>query len=368
MPSRILFLLHGIGQRAPAGSANRPGDAAASWPKAPVQLLIDLAKRYKPDVDIGLDPGPTGIKIVPLSYCELIVSQLDEWGALSNDAPAMLKDKLPALGTEIDALGQVTGEDATAFWNGPVDLFFYRFFMDQAIRTHVRQQIQAAMTADVTGVGFICHSMGTAVLHDTLAEIFDDPATFGALANMKVLLYASIANVSSVFQSIADPHISTVRPKRSLKSGGRGLARVDVFVNAHHLLDPVPHLGMFRPKWDAARSFYFDIDTGPPKWIDVHGLVKYLLNPRVHVPIIETMCNAEISETKKKEETQKYDAMVGDPCPAALAKLTADVSAVRSAWDATNKKGAAQCVATLVQAVKAFDAARKACIQAGGNP
>jgi hypothetical protein len=129
-------------------------------------------------VDIGLDPGPNGIRIVPLSYCELIVRQLDEWGTLSDDAPAMLKDKLPTLGAEIDALGQVTGEDATAFWNGPVDLFFYRFLMDQAIRTHVRQQIQSAMTPAVTGVGFICHSMGTAVLHDTLAEIFNDPGTF----------------------------------------------------------------------------------------------------------------------------------------------------------------------------------------------
>ena len=368
MPSRILFVLHGIGQRAPDGSTNRPTDAASSWSKAPVQLLIDLAKRYKPGVDIGLNPGPNGVKIVPLSYCELIVKQLDEWGALSNDVPVMLKDKLPQLGAEIDALGSVTGEDATAFWNGPVDLFFYRFFMDQAIRTHVRQQIKNALTPDVTGVGFICHSMGTSVLHDTLAEIFNDPGTFGAMANMNVMLYASIANVSTVMRSIADPHVSAVRPQRSLQTGGQGTARVQAFVNAHHILDPVAHIGLFRPKWNATTSFYMDIDTGPPKWIDVHGLVKYLMNPRVHIPIMRTMINADISVTKANEETTKYDALPGDPCTAALAKLTADVQAVRAAWDARVQKGAPQAIATLIPAVKAFQAARAACIQAGGNP
>ncbi|HEX7122419.1 MAG TPA: hypothetical protein VF178_08630, partial [Gemmatimonadaceae bacterium] len=263
---------------------------------------------------------------------------------------------------------ECTGDDATLFWSGPVDLFFYRFFMDQAIRTHVRQQIRNAMTPDVSGVGFICHSMGTAVLHDTLAEVFNDPGTFGAIANMNVLLYAAIANVSTVFKSIADPHVSPVRPKKSLTSGGQGTARVDVFINAHHALDPVPYLGMFRPKWNKARSFYLDIDCGPPKWIDVHGLVKYLMNPRVHIPIMRTMCNADIAAGREAQEIAVYDALPGDGCPTALASLADDVLAVKAAWDARTQKGAAQCIATLVQAVKAFRNARTACLAEGGNP
>lgn len=368
MPTRILFLIHGIGQRAPAGSTNRPADAAACWSMAPVDLLIDLAKRYKPDIDIGLDPGPHGVKIVPLSYCELIVSLLDDWDELPEDAPAKLRQELPTLGAEIDALGECSGEDATVFWNGPVDLFFYRFFMDQAIRTHVRQQIRKAITSDVTGVGFICHSMGTAVLHDTLAEVFNDPGTFGAIANMNVLLYASIANVSTVLKSIADPHVSPVRPKHSLTTGGQGPARVNVFLNAHHRLDPVPYLGMFRPKWNKAHSFYLDIDTGSPKWIDVHGLAKYLMNPRVHIPIMRTMCNADISKTREDDEIEAYDALPGDACPTALAALDTDVRAVKDAWDARPQKGAAQCITALVQAFKAFKTARTACLAERGGP
>lgn len=368
MPARVLFLLHGIGQRAPAGSTNRPADAAACWSKAPVELLIDLAKRYKPDIDIGLDPGPQGLKIVPLSYCDLIVSQLDQWGELSDDAPAMLREKLSTLGSEIDALGECTGDDATVFWNGPVDVFFYRFLMDQAIRTQVREQITKAITSDVEDVGFICHSMGTAVLHDTLAEIFNDPGTFGTISNMNVVLYAAIANVSTVLKSIADPHVSPVRPIGSLTSSGQGTARVDVFLNVHRELDPVPHIGLFRPKWNKSRSFYLDVDTGPPKWIDVHGLVKYLMNPRVHIPIMNTMCNASISGAQEAEEIEAYDALPGDPCPTALAALAGAVHDVKEAWDDRPQKGAAQCIAALVQAFKAFKTARSACLDEGGIP
>jgi hypothetical protein len=43
--------------------------------------------------------------------------------------------------------------------------------------------------------------MGTAVLHDTLAETLASPEQFGSFANMDIQLYMSIANVSKVLRS-----------------------------------------------------------------------------------------------------------------------------------------------------------------------
>ena len=39
-------------------------------------MLIATARTYDPGIDFGLNPSPDGIRIVPLSYCDIIVREL----------------------------------------------------------------------------------------------------------------------------------------------------------------------------------------------------------------------------------------------------------------------------------------------------
>jgi hypothetical protein len=274
---------------------------------------------------------------------------------------------------ELKQLAGISAAEAPYFWNGPVDLLFYRFLLGPDIRAHVRSQIAHALaTSGAPGGGmpscsFIGHSMGTAVLHDTLAELLSNATQFGGLASMDVQMYASVANVSRVMRSFADPHRSAVRPNGAVGDPATP-AKIGAFVNVHHIADPVPHIGMFDPKWDPTKCFYIDVNVERMKWIDVHGLIHYLENPRVHIPILRTVLAADIDEATEAKAVKAYDARIGDKCPEALSALVDEVAILKKEWDDRGSGvGAVDVVMELVHVYKAFANARTACLGAGGG-
>lgn len=370
MPSHVLFLLHGIGQRAPAGATDQPRAAADAWPKAPVELLLGLARKYAPEVEVSLKADTEGIRIVPLSYCDLIVRQIADWSEFgSGDVAGAVRQRFATVAPLLGALQGISEPDAPFFWSGPVDLLFYRFFFDQDIRTHVRTQIADALTPSGAGdtmpsCSFICHSMGTSVLHDTLHEMLVDPDTFGGFANMDIQCYASIANVSTVMRSLIDPHASAVRPIGALP-GNHVQASVRRFINVRHSVDPVVLLGLFRPFWPTDKRFYRQVTIEQLKWTDVHGLVKYLEHPRVHIPILRVVCGAEIDRRTEEGAIEEYEDSAGDPCPDALQGLRERVRLLREMWEARGTQSPVDFAVALIDAWKAFDRARRECGQGG---
>jgi hypothetical protein len=367
MARRILFLLHGVGQRAPDTAADKPAAAAAAWSKAPVELLTKLAKKYDPRSDVSLNPGPDGVRIVPLSYCEVIIRELIAWDDFgSTDIAGAFDQRFPQLGPgRIGQLKGIAKADAPYFWNGPVDVLFYRLFFDRDIRAHLREQIAQAMVSSGAGTlppcSFISHSLGTSVMHDTLAELLTAPEQFGGFANMDIQLYASVANVSKVLQSVANPHGSAVRP-----IGAPGDARVSAFVrqflNVHHIADPVAHIGMFRPSWNPELTFYRDVEIRQPKFVDVHGLVHYLQHPQVHIPILRAACGMTISAAVEKKALLEFDELEGDPCPEALGVLLDSARMIKQAWDDRGDAvGPVEFAMAMVSAVKSIQEARDAC-------
>lgn len=368
MARHVLFVLHGIGQRPAAGAADGPADVANGWWTSTVDLLMKLAKKYQPDIDCSLNPSPTGIRIVPLSYCDLIVRMLESWDDVgSSDVAAAFDAKFPAFGAgRLSQLKGISKRDSGLFWGGPVDVLLYRLFLDGDIRTHVREQIARNLIGSSVGgqlptCSFICHSMGTAVLHDTLAELLAAPDQFGGFANMDIHLYASVSNVSKVLQSRFNPHDSPVRPLGA-PSDSRFPACVRTFVNAHNTVDPVAHIGMFRPKWDPAVCDYLDVEEARLKWIDVHGLVHYLENPSVHIPILRAACQITIDAATEKKAIKAWVDSKGDDCPEALEALKRKVVKLKADWDAKGDAfGPVEVAVSLTDVWRAFEDARAAC-------
>ncbi len=364
MASTILFLIHGVGQRPPAGASDPAKEIARTWWKEPVQALLDAAKGFAPDVPIGLDVDE-GVKVVPLSYCDLIVQQLERWEDVgSSDVAAAAAKTFPDLGTEfLDDLREIADEDAGFFWTKSVDVLLYRVFHDRAIRQHVRAQVVEALKNNSEGgrlpaVAFMAHSLGTAVMHDTLFELLNDPAEFGGLVNLDVLAYASLANVSKVLMSLANPHESIVRP---FGAPGAGRARVRTFVDARHKWDPIPYIGGFKPGWDPATSRFRPVGMSRIHDINTHSYAEYVKHPAVWGPVLEKVLQRPLTPAKLARLVAQHDALPEPPCIAAIKELADAVTDLGVAMDALRPQGAWQAIAAFTKAARLLQEAKDAC-------
>jgi hypothetical protein len=372
MARTILFLIHGVGQRAAAGSSNPSRDAAVTWWKAPVESLVTQARTYAPHVDFGLTCGANGVKIVPLSYCDLIVEQLERWDDVgSTDIAGAVKKQFPDLGLPyVESLADISAADAPAFWSKAVDILLYRAFHDRAIRVHVREQIRRAIVDNATGgqlpgVAFVAHSLGTAVLHDTLAELFLNPQEFLGLVNMDVLVYCSLANVSKVLQSVVNPHESPVRP---FGASGLGQPRVRRFINVHHKYDPIPYIGMFRPAaWSPAMCAYQASEPSHITAVNTHAYVEYLRDPRVWAPLFECILDVPLSSSQLDALVAAHDARPSPPCIAAVQELRDTVSDLALLVSHLNPSSVWQSIGAFTRGLAAIDEARAQCGGAAGG-
>ena len=372
MARTILFLIHGVGQRAPVGSTNPARDAAATWWKEPVEALVQQARSYAPNADIGLTCGANGVKIVPLSYCDVIIEQLERWSDFrSTDVAEAVSKQFPDLGLQyLESLADISAADSPAFWSKAVDILLYRVFHDRAIRVHVREQIRRALvdnsiSGQLPGVAFIAHSLGTAVLHDTLAELFLNPQEFLGLVNMDVLAYCSLANVSKVLQSVVNPHESPVRP---FGANGLGQPRVRRFINVHHKYDPIPYIGMFRPAaWNPEMCAYLASEPTHVTAVNTHAYVEYLRDPRVWAPLFECVLDIPLSPVQLEALVAVHDARPSPPCVAAIEELKDTVSELAFLVTHLNPSNAWQAIGAFTRAFAAIDDARAKCRAISGG-
>jgi hypothetical protein len=366
MARKLLFLLHGIGQRAPDDATDKPRAAADGWWREMADTIIALAAEHAPGVEIGLNPSANGIKIVPLSYCDLLIRQLQSWDTLGNRKVAdAVARQFPGLGAEfVDVLRDISMEDSGFFWSGGVDVLLYRVFHDVEIRTHVRQQVTRALFDNANAnvlpsCGFISHSMGTAVLHDVLAELFVNPQEFGGFVNMDVEVYASLANVSKVLSNDLNPHSSPVRP---FGASGPGRARVRTFINAHHACDPVPLIGLFKPGWNPLTTPYLDVTIDCIKEPNTHAFHRYVEHPNVWVPIFRTLLEVSITQDRQAQLVTSYEAAPAAPCPQALESVRHTATELARVWrEKAGGVGVWQFAVALTKAYRALAEAREAC-------
>jgi len=373
MARTILFVIHGVGQRAPAGSTNPASDAAKTWWKEPVDTIVSLARKHAPRADIGLKPKDEGVQIVPLSYCDVLVDHLVGWKDAADgtkDVSAALRARYPALGEEYLAeLSDITTDDSDFFWSKAVDVLLYRVFLDVRIRQHVRTQIVRALKEHasrgrVPAAAFVSHSLGTAVLHDTLAELLRDPVEFGGIANIDVLAYVSLANVSKVLTNLENPYESPVRPFGAGHTAG---ARMRRFINARHELDPIPYIGGFNPDWDPQTSNYSLVTMNRITDPNTHSFVEYLKHPGVWAPLFEAILDKPVTPEQLEQLTEQHDKAPLPPCAAALETLRDEVESLKDAVAALKPTTAWQSISAFTRAARVIEEARTACVKAGAN-
>jgi hypothetical protein len=363
---QILFLIHGMGA----------GARAASDPNWWTDVLAGLrrsAKTYKHDGDLVLrDPAPGQVLVVPLTYHALFDDVRAKWAALSPSDTGWLPlvQQLafndPVATAKLPGWAQSAG---TFFWTHVLDVLLYRYVLEFTIpiRELVATQVAEAWTrADIdndtnTPVHFLAHSLGTAVLHDSIAFLGRDPA-FGP-GTHRIASVVTCANVSAILENGFPPYGSIDRPVNA-PPPPRGMT--SAHFSFRHELDPIAEIVRpFRADehgWPA--SAYRDAVTIDVKDWNVHGYSHYLDNPSVHLRLFERLWPTEAWATRRDPAMIAYRDTPGTRCPVALARARQELAAIFAHPFPDTVDG---FVDVVVHTMAALQRARDACRQEGGQ-
>jgi hypothetical protein len=327
MPRHVLFFVHGIGQHA-AGWAREAG--------GPIDTLKKSAALY--DCFHGLDLE-NELDMVEIRYDDIFDAHLDQWAALASElknAPGG-----SARFNRVNDLLARVGDDRNTFASFGGDVLLYTGF--ELIAKRVRLRVNAVIADKVNSAqlaardqpgatpefGIVGHSLGTTVVHDSLAQLADnawlppDAASLDALAlndqqkkRVADMLRQGAANPFAPPGFVWDCIMMVSNTSRLLcqlamtpyqscvKSGAGGYARN--FLNVEHALDPVSKLKQFKMPgaWDGGVQIDVDHIHDP----NIHGFGHYLQHPAVHGPLFRLLVPAFTAGCfdKSKELARTY--------------------------------------------------------------
>lgn len=224
------------------------------------------------------------------------------------------------------------------FYTHWMDVIYYGLmFWGEKIRNELAAKInELYIQANQTGqtVNVIAHSLGTAVLHDTLVKLYRKDADIRAKApeldvdQFKFDAIIQVANVSrlvNILNGIGEPHISVVN------SGPGKCAKR--FYNFFNEFDPFTWF----KRWDAPIHTGYAERITTVRDINTHDLTEYAAAPTVCYAIMTNIVGETISDTTYElGKKAHYDDERNLKKP--LDEIEAEFKNVRNAQN-TNDKG-----------------------------
>ena len=304
MPKHVIFLVHGM------------GDTVAGW-SDPVQDLIkqkyslySVSKRKKFDSHFAFKE---------INYNHVFESHIDKW----EESVLTVTSALEASGIDNDLLNTLMGFSDKAerkeFASTHIlDVILYRYMkgIKSQVISHISEQLVGKLneTQVVPGYSIICHSLGTAVMHDVMqANLTTDHFPLGTAHGLP-RVYMTLANVSRVLQD-ADTNVytSSVRPELADRNRLSGCSR---FINVAHDLDPFTKVRAFKPSWKKGASnplnnlradSYQRISISGLTCNNPHDFAHYLQHPKSHVELFRCLLTkGSISESQLKKQMKQH--------------------------------------------------------------
>lgn len=197
-----------------------------------------------------------------------------------------------------------------------LDVLFYRYStigtpVQIAVAKAVNQAIQdedgAARRVHVLG-----HSLGCAVLHDSLAKLYGEPSDDFpnplSPVDHKLGSLHFVANTSRLLQSFIDVKKSVVKPDHD------GCTRR--YREYRHSLDPIARIKPFDPTGNGGWISHYPWEQGYYKLKkltsvtnqhgNMHSIEHYLFNPKTHLQIFEDVAGIDLSETEKSQGKNEF--------------------------------------------------------------
>jgi len=280
----VLFLVHGMGQQ------------QDNWSAPVTDKLIECSDLYQHFRNKDLTDS---VIFVPIRYDNVYEDLLDRW---KNNFSGILNSEdtggIPQ-GRLLSMMESMSQEERDFFWSHVADVLIYRFF--PLYRDRVRIEVIHNIAKSVkkyrdqfgnnTRFSFLAHSLGTAVIHDSL-HLLGTTAWDDEIANVmgpphtRFQSLFMLANTSRILESDIEVDTSIVCPV-----GGRGdLTKeyLDQYFNSFHKYDPVTLIRKIDA--DAYGTNFHQINLNHFRAPNIHDFTHYLDHPAVHIPLLRVLC------------------------------------------------------------------------------
>jgi len=229
---------------------------------------------------------------------------------------------LPGFVDSIDGIYDFISDD-NIFSTHWLDVLIYRTTLfAEDVRVHFAKFLCDVIERKGDGTGdvhIVAHSLGTAVVHDTLAKLYVDDFPFKRKLDIEVPRKLNLdgyrlssvhlfANVSRVLESFVDVDESVVKP-------GSGCTQ---YLNQYlNVLDPIPRVKAFHPSrtdgWvspDVWSRRYRRVETSSITAGNPHSLSHYLLDPENSYELFyHILPDAALTKEDQKFAQEKFDAL-----------------------------------------------------------
>ncbi len=197
-----------------------------------------------------------------------------------------------------------------------LDVLIYRFStIGTNIQIDIANKIAEAIHAHSgysQNVHMLSHSLGTAVLHDSLAKAYGEPSVDVPNPLNVVDHYLGslhfVANTSRVLQSFIKVKDSRVKP------GPEGCTRL--YREYRHSLDPIARVKPFNPngnggwigdyQWRKKHYQLQPLTSITNKHGNTHSIEHYLYNPKVHLKLIKEVAAITLPREEIEQAGMEY--------------------------------------------------------------
>lgn len=321
MKSKALLLVHGMGSHTPPST-----EARGSFGKQVIDTCNLALKLYPKHKGKGIEDY---VDIVEFNYNawfdevrKHMKKKADSVGDRLSGIAAHYKVTFPiGLVGELASLESKFG-DNEFFYTHWLDVIFYSTILGAKVRVDAGKEVAKLVRDYGAGnVHVLAHSLGTAVLHDTLSLLYRPETDLANeipdldVTNHKLASVWMVANVSRLINAatkLAEPLTSVVRP------GNEGCSIV--FNSVRHKLDPFTWISRFSPqnngKWIseyAYDAYYLDIVNSLVTNADTHKITQYLEDPNVCEALFSQLFkfNASVTDLERARDRYRKKAIQG---------------------------------------------------------
>ena len=293
MPSQkpLVIVVHGMGKHAKGdfkkqfiASANKAMKRYKGFKTKKIEALTDIE-------EIHYDGFFDEMRTKMANNADPVATRLKAIGSISGlNWGSELVLKLASVESEF-------GKDDFLYTH-LLDVVFYASLLGGKVRIDVARQLVALLKKYPTrDVHIVAHSLGTAVIHDTLALLyrpdFDiaDEVPDLSVTNDRLMSIWMVSNVSALVNAVTgliDPYRSTVKPTPD--------GCTNFMIDVRHELDPFTWIRRFDPKdngdWIPSEYYqtaFLPVTTSVVRKVNTHDFSEYIENPHVALPLLRQL-------------------------------------------------------------------------------
>lgn len=296
---QVLILIHGMGNH-----------TADSFQAEVVNASNRALKRYQTYANVKFEQE---VFLYSIGYNHLFEKLRQNFAESGKNLKEFIStrlgnDKLPGF---IDDLADIQANvaDNKFIYTHVLDVVFYLTLLGELVRLYVAQKLVEIIQKhnnSTKDIHILSHSLGTAVMHDTLHKLYSEGFEDGTrldIDKQPINTLWTFANVSKIITQLS----GFTKPLQSVVKPGNG-GCVTGFYNIFHRFDPfvLAHISRFDPNDDNSwidhgtyQNFYSYYETKKVSRKNTHSIESYIEDPLVCHDFFNTLFDFNPSASEK---------------------------------------------------------------------